>query len=134
MPAPRITPQRARLGARLRELRATRFRSGSALARHLDWQQPRVSKLELGSQLPSLDDLDTWVEAAGAGPDVRAELGELLTQARIEYSVWGDVYRSGAIATRQAQIGALEADATVIREYQPDQQASRAMLEGLAAR
>lgn len=119
MSARQISPQRARLGARLRDLRATRFRSGSALARHLNWQQTRVSKLELGSQLPSPEDLDIWVEATGAGPDVRAELGELLTRARIGYNVWDDVYRSGAIAIRQAEIAALEAGAAVIREYQP---------------
>jgi len=125
VPAPRTTPQRVRLGTRLRELRASRFRSGSALARHLGWQQTRVSKLELGSQLPSPDDLDTWVTATGAGPEVRVELGDLLTQARIEYRVWGDAYSSGAIATVQAEIAALEAEATVIREYQP------AMMPGL---
>jgi hypothetical protein len=39
VPALRITSRRARLGARLRELRATRFRSGSVLARQLGWQQ-----------------------------------------------------------------------------------------------
>ncbi|MGH3997806.1 MAG: helix-turn-helix domain-containing protein, partial [Pseudonocardiaceae bacterium] len=49
----KVSAARARLGDRLRELRAARFRSGAAMARHLDWQQTRVSKLELGSQLPS---------------------------------------------------------------------------------
>ncbi|MGH3985635.1 MAG: helix-turn-helix domain-containing protein [Pseudonocardiaceae bacterium] len=115
----KISPQRARLGDRLRELRAARFRSGAAIARHLDWQQTRVSKLELGSQLPSDDDLDAWVEATEAGPDVRAELGELLTRARIEHRVWGEDYRSGSIAASQAEIGELEDEATIIREYQP---------------
>lgn len=115
----RISPPRARLGDRLRELRAAKFRSGAALARHLDWQQTRVSKLELGSQLPSEDDLDAWVAATGAGPDIRTELGELLTQARIEHRAWGEDYRSGSIAASQAQIGELEAEATIIREYQP---------------
>jgi hypothetical protein len=78
-----------------------------------------VSKLELGSQLPSEDDLDAWVAATGAGPDIRTELGELLTQARIEHRAWGEDYRSGSIAASQAQIGELEAEATIIREYQP---------------
>lgn len=115
----KVSPQRARLGERLRELRAARFRSGAAMARHLDWQQTRVSKLELGAQLPSDEDLDAWIAATEAGPDVRVELGELLTQARIEHRAWGEDYRSGSIAASQAQIGELEAEATVIREYQP---------------
>lgn len=119
MAARKISPQRARLGERLRELRATRFRSGAAMARHLDWQQTRVSKLELGTQLPDDDDLDAWTAATGAGPDVRAELRELLAQARIERRTWSEAYRLGSIAASQAQIGELEAGATVIREYQP---------------
>jgi hypothetical protein len=71
----------------------------------------------LGSQLPSDEDLDAWVAATGAGPDVRAELGELLARARIEHRVWGDDYRSGSIAASQAQIGELETEAAIIREY-----------------
>jgi transcriptional regulator with XRE-family HTH domain len=114
-----ISPPRARLGERLRELRAIRFRSGAALARHLNWQQTRVSKLERGTQLPSDDDLDAWVTATGAGSNIRAELGDLLAQARVEQRVWGEDYHLGTIAASQAQIGALEAQATVIREYQP---------------
>lgn len=114
-----VSAQRARLGTRLRELRATRFRSGSAMARHLGWQQTKVSKLELGTQLPDREELDLWVAAVGAGEQERAELGELLTHARVNYTVWADVYRARGIGTRQAQIGATEADTTLIREYQP---------------
>ncbi|MCA1604019.1 MAG: hypothetical protein LC775_00700, partial [Acidobacteria bacterium] len=62
MPAP-ITPQRALLARRLRDLRAAAFPSGSALARQLQaahpdssWHQTRVSKLERGLQRPT--DLD----------------------------------------------------------------------------
>jgi transcriptional regulator with XRE-family HTH domain len=119
VPRRKASPQRIRLGDRLRELRATRFRSGAAMARHLDWQQTRVSKLELGTQLPSPDDLAAWVAATDAGPDALAELRELLTQARIEQRSWADDYRSGSIAASQAEIGAVEAEATLIREYQP---------------
>ncbi|MGH3997506.1 MAG: DUF5753 domain-containing protein, partial [Pseudonocardiaceae bacterium] len=65
------------------------------------------------------EDLDAWVAATEAGPGVRAELAELLTQARIEHREWGADYRSGSIAASQAQIGQLEAEARTIREYQP---------------
>jgi transcriptional regulator with XRE-family HTH domain len=123
--SPQINPRRARLGTRLRELRAVRYRSASALGRDLGWQQSRVSKLERGAQLPTPEDLDAWATATGAGPAVRAELADLLTSARVEYSVWSDVYRTGGIAGRQAELGRLEAQAAVIREYQP------AMIPGL---
>lgn len=115
----KVSPERARLGARLRELRATTFRSGAAMARHLGWQQTRVNKLEHGYQLPSPADLDAWVAAVVAGPHVRVELGDLLTNARIQYSSWAEVYRCGGIADRQAEIGAAEAGAALLRGYQP---------------
>ena len=98
----------------MRELRASAFRSGSAMARHLGWQQTRVSKLEHGYQLPTPADLDAWVAAVEAGPHVRAELGDLLTNARIQYSSWAEVYRCGGIADRQAEAGA-----ALLRGYQP---------------
>lgn len=116
-----VTPQRARLGKRLRALRASRFRSGSQMARHLGWQQSRVSKLELGAQLPSHEDLDEWVAAVDGDAEMRAELGELLTYARIGYRVWSEEYRAGTIADTQAKIGETEADATLVREYRPSQ-------------
>ncbi|MGH3536852.1 MAG: helix-turn-helix domain-containing protein [Pseudonocardiaceae bacterium] len=115
----KVSQPRARLGERLRELRAARFRSGAAMARHLGWQQTRVSKLELGTQLPSDGDLDLWVEATGAAADVRAQLADLLAAARVEHRAWGQDYAAGTIAASQAQIGELEAEAAVIREYQP---------------
>ncbi len=123
--AQQSNPRRARLGTWLRELRAARYRSASALGRDLGWQQSRVSKLERGAQLPTPEDLDAWATATGANPAVRAELADLLTAARVEYSVWSDVYRTGGIAERQAELGRLEAQAAVIREYQP------AMIPGL---
>lgn len=116
---PRVSPQRAALGARLAEIRAGRFRSGSALARHLGWQQSRVSKLEHGYQLPSSEDLDAWAAASECGPDVRAELGKLLTLARIQHSSWAQVYRSGDIAARQADVAAAESDSESLCGYQP---------------
>jgi hypothetical protein len=42
-----------------------------------------------------------------------------LTSARVEYSVWIDIYRAGGgTADRQADLGRLEAQAALFREYQ----------------
>ncbi|MBA2324725.1 MAG: helix-turn-helix domain-containing protein [Pseudonocardiales bacterium] len=110
---PTDRPARRRLGARLRELRALRFRSGSALAEHLGWVQSRVSKLETGAQLPSEADLDTWVAATGVGPDVRAELAELVMAARLDYHIWSEAFaRPGGIAALQDAYAHKEAAAT----------------------
>jgi Domain of unknown function (DUF5753)/Helix-turn-helix domain len=119
MTMPKVSPPRAALGARLQELRASKFRSGAALARHLGWVQTRVNKLEHGYQLPSPEDLDVWVAATESGPDVRAELGNLLTQARVSYTSWTEVYRSGGIADWQADIATSEAEAETLCGYQP---------------
>jgi transcriptional regulator with XRE-family HTH domain len=116
---PKVSPQRAALGARLQELRASKFRSGAALARYLGWVQTRVNKLEHGYQLPSTEDLDAWVAATESGPDVRAGLGNLLTQARVSYTSWTEIYRSGGIADWQADIATSEAEAEALCGYQP---------------
>ncbi|MGH3828035.1 MAG: helix-turn-helix domain-containing protein [Pseudonocardiaceae bacterium] len=123
-----ISGAQARLAARLRELRATTFRSGSALARHLRWHQTRVNKIENGQQLPSDEDLDAWVAATNTSPDVRAELGELLTYARLKWDTWTDTYQGGsaaAITAWQAGHTAPEASTSLSRGYQPS------MLPGL---
>lgn len=116
---PKVSPQRVALGTRLQEIRASKFRSGAALARHLGWVQTRVNKLEHGSQLPSPEDLDAWVAATETSPEVRAELGNLLTQARVQHTSWAEVYRSGGIADWQADIATLEASARSLCGYQP---------------
>lgn len=121
-----VPPKRARLGSRLRGLRALRFRSGSELARTLGWQQTKVSKLERGVQLPTAAELELWVQETGAGVDALAELTNLLAAARLEYRSWGDAWQTpGGIAARQDEIAELDAQATRIWEYQP------AMVPGL---
>lgn len=121
-----ITPQRALLARRLRELRAAAFPSGSALARHLGWHQTRVSKLEPGGQRPTEEDLRQWAEAVGATTQQLDELYELATAARVEYATFGQRYRrhGGAIAEQETTT---HEDASTARtaEFQP------AMIPGL---
>lgn len=114
-----VSPRRARLAARLRELRARRFPSGTAFARELGWVQPKVSRLETGVQLPSPEDLRLWVSHTDAEAEADA-LFDLLAAARVEYTAIADLLRAeGGLAGRQAQIAAMEAAATRIGEYQP---------------
>ena len=133
MPPP-ISPQRARLGRRLREVRAAVFPSGSALARHLaaahsdsSWHQTKVSKIERGEQQPSDRDLAEWLAAASVSKDTAGELRELLAAARVEYATVGQLFhRRGGAAQEQANIRMLEAQAVRVAEFQP------AMIPGLA--
>lgn len=132
MPAP-VTPQRALLARRLRDLRAAAFPSASALARHLDsdhpdvrWHQTRVSKLERGQQRPTETDIIQWAAATGATPDQLDELLELLAAARVEYATFGQLYsRHGGAVADQATTAERDAETIRIAEYQP------AMVPGL---
>ncbi|MFB9574525.1 helix-turn-helix domain-containing protein [Streptomyces yanii] len=59
---------RAALGARLRELRASRPGrplTGSELAASLGWTQSKISKLENGRQTATPEDLRLWAVATG---------------------------------------------------------------------
>ncbi len=126
MPAP-ITPQRALLARRLRELRAAAFPSGSALARRLQadypddsWHQTRVSKLERGLQRPTERDITQWVTATSASSHELDALLELLAAARVEYATFGQLYRrAGSPAADQARTTVTDAETTRIAGYQP---------------
>jgi hypothetical protein len=126
VPAP-ISPHRALLARRLRELRAASFPSGSALARRLQadypeskWHQTRVSKLETGTQRPTERDVRQWAAGVGAPDDKAAELLELLAASRIEYATFGQLYRRhGDALTDQAATATRDAETTRIAVFQP---------------
>lgn len=111
--------RRARLAARLRAVRAAAFPSGNAFALHIGWSQSRVSKIETGAQLPSEDDIRTWVRGAGADLETATELLDLLAAVRVEYQSWRDTFRRSSPTGKQDSIAALEAQATRIGKYQP---------------
>ncbi|MGH3929619.1 MAG: Scr1 family TA system antitoxin-like transcriptional regulator [Pseudonocardiaceae bacterium] len=112
-------PRRARLAAALRALREAAMPSGAELARRTGWVQPKVSRLETGRQLPSEDDLRIWALHTGASQEQTETLINMLSAARVDYTPTADLVKRGALALRQAHIGAMEAAATRIGEYQP---------------
>ncbi|MBN9735532.1 MULTISPECIES: helix-turn-helix transcriptional regulator [unclassified Pseudonocardia] len=108
------------LGDRLRELRAGPFRSGSELARHLGWQQSKVSRIEHGRQLPTRSDLDRWARAAGADDEARAALHDLLDRAHVStVSNAAAGRRPGGLESLQDDLRDLERASTLVAEYQP---------------
>ncbi|MGI5125379.1 helix-turn-helix domain-containing protein [Pseudonocardia sp. CA-107938] len=117
-------PARIRLAERLRAVRAPRFRSGSALARHLGWQQSKVSRIELGQQLPSREDLDQWIAAVGADSE---ELHQLLDDAHVQtVSIRAAARSAAGVPGVQVDLADLERRSTLVAEYQPH------MVPGLA--
>lgn len=93
--------------------------SGSEMARRTGWVQPKVSRLETGAQLPTEDDLRTWAQHTGASTEQIEALLDMLSAARVEYTPTADLLTRGVLARRQAHLGAMEAAATRIGEYQP---------------
>lgn len=120
-----VDGRRGELAARLRTVRAAAFRSGQRFAEHLGWPQSRVSKLETGAQMPTEEDIDAWVAGARAGSEVRAELLELLSVARVEYVNDREFGRRGGWVENQARLVRVEAEATRIACWLP------AMIPGL---
>ncbi|WP_454199696.1 helix-turn-helix domain-containing protein [Nocardia sp. Marseille-Q1738] len=108
---------REALGARLRELRRTAGLTGRKLAALSGWHQTKVSKIEYGRIKPSDDDIRAYCAHTGA----EDQLPDLLaTRHNIEtaYLEWRKVLGTG-LKRRQQKSLKLEAEATFIRDYQP---------------
>ncbi|WP_019054960.1 helix-turn-helix domain-containing protein [Streptomyces prunicolor] len=76
---------REALGVRLRELRTEAGLQGKDLAERLGWQRSKVSRLELGKQTATAEDLDAWAQTLGVpneAGDLKSRLRGLESQAR----------------------------------------------------
>lgn len=116
---PRLDPRRRRLAATLKSLREAALPSGSELARRTGWVQPKISRLETGAQLPTEDDIRTWAAHTYASAEQTEALLDMLSATHVKYTPTADLLRRGELARRQAHIGAMEAAATRIGEFQP---------------
>jgi transcriptional regulator with XRE-family HTH domain len=110
--------QRLLLGQRLRELRERAGLSGAELARRTGIVQSKVSRVETGRLLPSDSDLDAWLTAAGADEVERVRAAELREKVAVEAITWRRLMRQGLGAV-QAEVKAMEAACTLVREYHP---------------
>ena len=92
---------RVSLGARLREVRVEARLSGRALAQALGWHPSKVSKLELGRQTASAQDLEAWALACGT-PEVVAELVAQRRALETHYMSWRRQLAGGTRARQTA--------------------------------
>jgi transcriptional regulator with XRE-family HTH domain len=109
---------RRRLGGKLLELRRRAGLTGADLARLLNTNQPRVSRIETGRSVPSVDDVRAWAEATHASPEEVAELGDLVRRLATETTSWRILHRLG-LTQRQREIAELERESTAILVFQP---------------
>lgn len=89
------------------------------MARRVGWVQPKVSRLETGVQDPTEDDIRTWAAHTYLSAEQTEDVLDMLSATNIDYKPTVDLLRRGELARRQAHIGAMEAAATRIGEYQP---------------
>lgn len=109
---------REEFGAGLRRLREAAGLNGKALAAALGWPASKVSRLELGRQTPSAQDVTAWTHAVGAPVAVLDELLTSLRSVRFEYTAWSRQMSRGT-APRQHASAILEAGTSLIRAFEP---------------
>ncbi|KJY46990.1 DNA-binding protein [Streptomyces sp. NRRL S-444] len=110
---------REALGIRLRELRlaaAGGRLTGAALARRLDWPQPKVSKLENGRQTATPEDLRAWADGTGQ-PEAYDELLARLRGFESHIRSWRRQLSSGHKRVQDMHLAA-HGDATVLRGWE----------------
>jgi transcriptional regulator with XRE-family HTH domain len=101
----------------MRELRRASGLNGKQLATKLGWYgASRVSKLELGQQTPSHEDLLAWSTACNA-PEALAELRIQLNAVETFYTAWRRQLYAGVHA-RQTGIIELITEATTLRAFE----------------
>ncbi len=107
---------REALGIRLRELRRAAGLTGRDLALAQGWHASKVSKIETGRQTPSEADVGAWAGACGAA----AEVEDLLASLRVldgQYVEFRRMFRGGQRA-KQAELGRIEGDTEVVRNFE----------------
>ncbi|MBF4996705.1 helix-turn-helix domain-containing protein [Nocardia sp. BSTN01] len=107
---------RAALGARLRELRRDARLSGKSMAESCGWHPSKVSRIELGRQQPSEDDLLQWCRTTGSMM-VYDDLVATLRNLQSMYLEWRRVVASGR-AHRQRQSLEIEGRADHLRWFE----------------
>jgi transcriptional regulator with XRE-family HTH domain len=112
------TSPRESLGNKLRDLRLRAGLSGDALAAQTGLSQSKVSRIETGRGLPSLEEVQAWAAATNASADELRELAGLVEQVATSATSWRILHRLG-LAAKQHEVEELEREAARIYTFQP---------------
>lgn len=109
---------REELANQIRVLRTEARMSGSELARRLGWSQSRVSRIETGRQLPSVEELQAIAKECKVPRDTTRFLIAMLKGVEQE---WSDArrYETFGAQQRHAEVQETEANAKTVRIFQP---------------
>jgi transcriptional regulator with XRE-family HTH domain len=117
MPRQHQSPDRRRLAEALKQMREDTHLSAERFGEPHGWSQGKVSKIENGRTVPSRDDVETWVTAAGH-PELADELTTLAEAVGTQTRGYGG-RRRDTLAARAEEAGIAESLATVVRVFQP---------------
>lgn len=105
------------LGIRLRDLRRDAGLTGRQLAAACGWVPSKVSKLELGQQAPTEDDVRQWCVACRCSSEI-ADLVAAVRSIDAQYMDWRRSLKSGTKRRQRANIDAYE-KTSLIRAWEP---------------
>lgn len=105
------------LGKALRALRVASGRTGDAVARGAAMSAGKLSKIENGRVLPSVQDVDLLLTALQVSEEAKAEFISAARVAATEETAWRELRRIGQWKHQQA-IQAIEAQTTSLRLFQ----------------
>ncbi|MGO4418715.1 helix-turn-helix domain-containing protein [Streptomyces sp. MCAF7] len=114
----RYATDRQRLAAALRQLRKAAAMTGSQAAGSVGMSQPKISKLENGRLLPSVEDVRTLLTLYRAEAAQRDDLLDLTARLHTTVESNRTILRRGA-ARQQVQIAQVEAEAVRLRYFSP---------------
>ncbi|MFJ4092791.1 Scr1 family TA system antitoxin-like transcriptional regulator [Kitasatospora sp. NPDC089913] len=110
--------RRKDLAEALRSLRSASGLSGSRLAVRCHMSQAKISRIETGSTLPSVIDVERILAALDVPEEFARELLELARAANVDYTAWRTHARLG-LHQKQAELRALEQSSTLMRHFLP---------------
>ncbi|QFG22865.1 helix-turn-helix transcriptional regulator [Actinomadura sp. WMMB 499] len=114
----RYRRERDQLARALKRLRLDSGLTGTNAARQVGMSQPKISRLENGTTVPTAEDVETLGRLYGAGRDTIAELVDLAESLHRHTESARAILRGGAWR-KQQQIGRVEKEAKRLRFFQP---------------
>jgi transcriptional regulator with XRE-family HTH domain len=110
--------ERDKLSALLRRMRTDAGLTSSAAAIRAGFSQSKLSKIETGALLPPEADVRALCRAYGASTSQRSEVLDLARRLRNEIDSARVILQRGAYR-KQREIGLIEADTKLFRDFQP---------------
>jgi transcriptional regulator with XRE-family HTH domain len=109
---------RAEIGAALRALRQASGKEAKVVARGAAMSASKLSKIENGSVIPSIVDVEHILTTLGVSDDVKSQYMSAARAAATEATAWR-LYRRLGYHRKQQQIQAVEARTKQLRLFQP---------------